>query len=563
MKKRLFSFALSLCMVIGMMASAFAAPTVFSDVSNTAWYAGAVYATVNAGIVNGTGDGSTFSPSKATTRAELMKLLAASEVSAQELANYKDLNLFSDVNASHWSAPYVNWCVSNGIISGYEDGTFRPSASISRAEVAACLVRFAEVSDSITLNETKAESTYIDDASIPADLRSAVYTCQRAGLLEGNGGKFDPSGELIRAQTVTILCRLLNITPLRTDQLPTPPAPPKPYVAPKSYATTVSGIKATVVEFNPENGYESNAVLAKNALYQRENASAIVSRSNGVVAVNGAFFNCYEGGDLTTHATIIHNGALLRLDTANTPYKPTFVVDTNGKASIEFLSVHQTVSLYRNGESIHAPLTNVGTNFALGGTDSTDMIYTRTFGSVVPGTVANAAVVDGNGIVTKVYKGTTSNIPIPEKGFVLFERVVRHQWDTFLTTCEVGDTIKREIVYEGSSTQNIDTALSCGPTLVKDGKAYGDSSTYAQEGFSEPKIVSAKAGRMAIGVKADGTVVIASATATMPQMSTLMVGLGCKTAMNLDGGASAALYADGWKIPAGRELSNMLIFTKK
>lgn len=560
MKKRLLSFLLTLCLMLSLILPAGAATTkiVFTDVPKTAWYAGAAYAMVNAGITNGTGDGTTFEPNKKISRAEVMKLLAAAAATDAELASAKGLRLFSDVT-TQWHAPYINWCAGNGITDGYDDGTYRPSATISRAEVAVSIARLAEVSDRIELTETKAETVYTDDAAIPESARQAVYLCQRAGILEGSGGAFNPGGALSRAETMAIMCRLLGVPPLSVNQIP---EPPKTFAAPKSYSTTVAGIRVTVAEFNPQNGYKASAVLANNKLYSSENAANIVSRSNGVVAVNGAFFNCYTGGDLTTHATIINRGKLLRLDPANTPYKPTFVVDTNGKASIEFLTIHQTVSLIRDGQVLGTPLTNVGTNFALGEGDSTDMIYTREFGSVVPGTVANAAVADENGIVTKVYKGTTTNVPIPEKGFVLFERVVRHQWDTFLTTCEVGDKIERTLEYEGSSTQNVDVALSCGPTLVKNGQAYGSAATYAQEGFSEAKVVSASAGRMAIGVKADGTVVIASGTATMQKMSSVMAGLGCKTAMNLDGGASAALYANGWKISAGRNLSNMLIFSK-
>ena len=84
-----------------------------------------------------------------------------------------------------------------------------------------------------------------------------------------------------------------------------------------------------------------------------------------------------------------------------------------------------------------------------------------------------------------------------------------------------------------------------------------------QEGFYEAKVVSQKAARMAIGVKADGTVVIVSGSAKMADLGEIMAELDCVRAMNLDGGASSALYADGWKVSAGRDLSNMLVFRKK
>jgi len=204
----------------------------------------------------------------------------------------------------------------------------------------------------------------------------------------------------------------------------------------------------------------------------------------------------------------------------------------------------------------------VGKNFALGEADGARMIYTRIFGETVTGTIAKAVVVDENGIIVAVYKEPTTNIPIPETGFILFERKVRHQWEVFFDLCEIGDRIDVSVVFEGSSTQEIDTLLSCGPTLVKDGAAYASKSTFDQEGFYDPKATSYSAARMAIGIKEDGTVMIVSTSAKMTTLGKIMAELGCRTAMNVYGGASSALYADGWRISAGRKLSNMLVFEK-
>lgn len=48
---------------------------------------------------------------------------------------------FSDIDDSHWAYDDVMTCVSKGVVQGYPDGTFRPSANVTRAEAAAIVYR--------------------------------------------------------------------------------------------------------------------------------------------------------------------------------------------------------------------------------------------------------------------------------------------------------------------------------------------------------------------------------------------------------------------------------------
>ena len=99
----------------------------FNDVASNAWYNNAVSTTSNAGIINGYPDGS-FKPDNYITRAEFATI-AANFLSS----GYEGLNQFSDISG-HWAADYINRAAEAGWISGYEDGTFRPDAYITRAE---------------------------------------------------------------------------------------------------------------------------------------------------------------------------------------------------------------------------------------------------------------------------------------------------------------------------------------------------------------------------------------------------------------------------------------------
>lgn len=95
---------------------------------------------VNAGITTGYGD-NTFRPSAAVTRqamaAFLYRLAGEPDFDAPATAS------FSDVSTSHTFFTEIEWLASTGVTAGYEDGTFRPSAGVSRQAMAAFLYRLA------------------------------------------------------------------------------------------------------------------------------------------------------------------------------------------------------------------------------------------------------------------------------------------------------------------------------------------------------------------------------------------------------------------------------------
>ena len=102
----------------------------FSDVPDGAWYADAVETLASLGMFTGYPDG-TFHPNSTITRAEF----AAAALSFADMASSARCS-FPDVSAQDWFYPYVASAAEYGWIGGYPDGTFRPSGSITRAEVA-------------------------------------------------------------------------------------------------------------------------------------------------------------------------------------------------------------------------------------------------------------------------------------------------------------------------------------------------------------------------------------------------------------------------------------------
>lgn len=117
----------------------------FNDVAKDCWAANYIGYMQQFGIVTGYEDGS-FRPDAPVTRAEFAAIASRFEKLTQGSKS------FTDVPDTHWAVRYINFAATRGWVTGYEDGTFKPEHSITRAEVAAVTCR---------LLERSADQTYI------------------------------------------------------------------------------------------------------------------------------------------------------------------------------------------------------------------------------------------------------------------------------------------------------------------------------------------------------------------------------------------------------------------
>ena len=111
----------------------------FNDIDVTHPYYHAINALQDEGIVEGykKGDQAFFLPLQPVIRAEALKVLAlSSDISTKT----KSAGHFSDVPANSWYASYVNTAADLGIVEGFADGNFHPSAQVSRSEFLKMLV---------------------------------------------------------------------------------------------------------------------------------------------------------------------------------------------------------------------------------------------------------------------------------------------------------------------------------------------------------------------------------------------------------------------------------------
>lgn len=146
--------------------------------------------------MNGYTDG-TFRPDASITRAEASKLLASLLVNKIENEDH----LFTDVDVSAWYADAVRQMTGFGLVNGYTNGTFKPNAKITRAEFVAILSRLPH--DAIGTDKS------FNDVPKTSWAYDAVQTALAQGWISA-GTNFRPNAPITRAETVTILNRVLG-----------------------------------------------------------------------------------------------------------------------------------------------------------------------------------------------------------------------------------------------------------------------------------------------------------------------------------------------------------------
>ncbi len=111
-------------------------PIPFDDIETSVWAVNAIIYLNNNGIVNGVAD-RTFSPNDYVTREQFVKML----VLAKNLKLNLEVETFTDADTDAWYRSYLDIAKSNGIVSGKPDGTFGVGEYITRQDVALMLYR--------------------------------------------------------------------------------------------------------------------------------------------------------------------------------------------------------------------------------------------------------------------------------------------------------------------------------------------------------------------------------------------------------------------------------------
>ena len=176
---------------------------IFTDVPANHWAKAAIQYVYDNGLMTGVSD-TAFAPEATTTRAMIVSMLARME----NVTSAADAG-FNDVAANDWYATAVNWAAASGITSGTGDGNFSPNTAITREQLAAILMNYAQykgqdVSARATLD------TYNDATAISSWANDVMSWAVAEGLLTGvTNDQLQPQENATRAQVAAILQRFL------------------------------------------------------------------------------------------------------------------------------------------------------------------------------------------------------------------------------------------------------------------------------------------------------------------------------------------------------------------
>jgi hypothetical protein len=280
----------------------------------------------------------------------------------------------------------------------------------------------------------------------------------------------------------------------------------------------------------------------------------IAKQQNAIAAINGGYFEAYA-----THVprknldqtTVINGSMVFKGDVGSVLY-----FDRDNRASIERIPLRIVGSLDGSWTYPNCWYAYWINRLPSSRNEQTITIFTPAWGEET-GIEGGPQIQVEDGVVSKInYDSTT----IPRDGFVIYfhgePSVAFRFWVGRRASYEVKPADSPMADGFGNAWQ----AIGGGPQLLVEGHQFADPRA---EGFHDPKIFHAGK-RSMVGVSEDQSELIFAVTdGTLSDDAHIMKSLGAFDAMNLDGGASTGLWANGrYLVAPGRQINNALVLTK-
>ncbi len=463
---------------------------------------------------------------------------------------------FTDVSGD--GEAYVSYAYNHGVTNGTTDSTFTPGATLSANAYLAFLLR------AMGYSEADGDYTWAEISSFASSL--GILSADDAASMNANGlNRGDMVDLSYRALTApvkggeTTLAQVLLEKGVFTAEegrsagvLPNsgqPALPAMPWEAPadadstveyekKSVRTSEGLVTAHVLTVNTRNPkVRVKTALVDNRLGHTASFTKIVQNSGGAVAVvNGNFFNSYS--DFQSPIGHVMSGG-------------EFLFGNSGLSSVGFTD---DGTIYVGRPAVFTRLTSGDDEWSVyeintaEQDDSASVLYTPAYGDQVTMKNGGWALTADQGVITEFYSVSAgAAIKIPPEGYVVYMGG-GYSSTPYFRIPQKGSPISTEYYLrvadeEGFVLDGVREMVSGAPRLVKD----GETVTELEAGFTESRFTTASSSRTAIGVDADGKLLLISvpAGATIQQMRELSLELGCVDAFNLDGGASSAMYYKG------------------
>lgn len=213
--KRFLSAILALVMLLGMCVTGITAADAklpFTDVPENEWFYGAVEYVYANGLMNGTGNGSVFSPKMNLTRGMVVTVLYRNDGSP--IGKYP--NVFADVEDGQYYATAAAWAYKNEVVTGtgtdeWGEPLFSPDRNITRQELAAMFARYAKYRHVDTTKNTAALDSFPDAGKVASWAENEFKWTSGTGIITGksNGSvvTLAPEDLATRAEFATMIQR--------------------------------------------------------------------------------------------------------------------------------------------------------------------------------------------------------------------------------------------------------------------------------------------------------------------------------------------------------------------
>lgn len=180
----------------------------YKDVGPNHWAKDSIEYLTDMGAIKGYPDGK-YHQAAPVSRAQAAKIITI----GAGIQRVQDGQRFTDIPTDSWPYPYVESLYHTGAISGYPDGTFRHSNTLTRAQMAKILVEAFE------LRPGRSESF--------SDVKSTHWAHNYIAILSANGvttgkgdGTYDPQGKVNRSQLAAMVDRAMESTGKKVDVTP-------------------------------------------------------------------------------------------------------------------------------------------------------------------------------------------------------------------------------------------------------------------------------------------------------------------------------------------------------
>jgi len=192
----------------------------FGDIANDI-YRNEIATAVNIGFVSGFKEDNTFRPEAELTREQLVSIAieALSAIPEMNIMVSEQVNAspYPDVDGERWSAGKIQWAKENDIVTGYPDGTFRPTQPVTRAELIAVENKVAKYARNQLgeVGELPGTQTALDFSDVSnhwsANLVSEMSAyCGVASPLNETGTNFAPDQPAQRNYAAAATVRMLD-----------------------------------------------------------------------------------------------------------------------------------------------------------------------------------------------------------------------------------------------------------------------------------------------------------------------------------------------------------------